>query len=140
MLNHPVVQILLVLVALVSAVGGIYSAIKSSKKTDAEAEATSDKTWITRLDALSKDLGKLQALSDERFERLVELETLITEHVTWDFRVVRMLREHGLECEDPPSLVYVRRKLAEEKNAIRQEMGLAGGGEELRDSEGSGGD
>lgn len=136
LLNNIVGQVFLVLISVISASGGIYATIMSRKKagaeamkTEAEAEHTSDKTWIQRLDALSTDLGRLQLLSDERFERLVELETLITDHVTWDFKVVRMLRGHGLDCEDPPSLVYVRRKLAEEKNAIKKEMGS----EEIKD-------
>jgi hypothetical protein len=122
--------VFLVLIALISASGGIYATVVSRKKTGAEAmkteveaEQTSDKTWIQRLDALSNDLGRLQLLSDERFERLVELEMLITEHVTWDFTVVRLLRQHGIDIHEPPSLVYVRRKLAEEKNAIKKEMG-----------------
>lgn len=129
-MNSLIGQVFLVLIALISASGGIYATVVSRKKTGAEAmkteveaEQTSDKTWIQRLDALSNDLGRLQLLSDERFERLVELEMLITEHVTWDFTVVRLLRQHGIDIHEPPSLVYVRRKLAEEKNAIKKEMG-----------------
>ena len=130
MLDSLIGQVFLVIVACISAVGGIYATVVSRGKTDAEAGKTSaekekleDATWITRLDALSNDLGRLQILSDERFERLVEIERLITDHVQWDFHVVRLLRQHDMEIDDPPSLVYVRRKLQEEKSALKRELG-----------------
>lgn len=116
-------QVVLVLIALISASGGIYATVVSRRKTEADTEQTTDQTWIARLEALSRDLGKLQLLSDERLERLVVLETLITDHLDWDFEVVRVLRKYDIAVDDPPSLVYVRRKLAEEKNAIQREMG-----------------
>lgn len=84
-----------------------------AEKTSKESEAVGDQTWISRLYALTGDFNLLQRLSDERFERLVEIETLITEHVSWDHQVVRLLRQHNILVDDPPSLVYVRRKLHE---------------------------
>lgn len=144
-MNHLVGQLFLLAVAVVSATGGIYATVANRKKTSAEAGKTeaekqhvSDATWIRRIEAISRDLGNLQTLSDERFERLVELERLITEHVAWDFKMVRLARQHGWDVDDPPSLVYVKRKLAEEKNAIKKEMGERRdevGGEEIPDGE-----
>ncbi|AYQ98612.1 hypothetical protein SEA_RIPARIAN_38 [Mycobacterium phage Riparian] len=127
-LESLITQAALVTVAAISAVGGIYSTYANRKqnsasadKTKKEGEQVGDQTWIRRLEALSQDFEKLQKLSDERFERLVEIEMLITEHVSWDFRIMRLLREHGIEAETPPSLVYVRHKL---KEAQEQEKSL----------------
>lgn len=129
MLDTLVGQLFLVIVAAISAAGGIYATYVSRKTTDAAAEKSSaesehieDQTWINRLDALSKDFNRLQKLSDSRFERLVELERLITEHVSWDFTMVRLAREHGWEIEDPPSLVYVKQELQKEKAIIEREI------------------
>ena len=123
-------QIVLVVVAAIAASGGVYATFASRKqgqataeKTGAEAEQIEDATWINRLNALGDELGRLQLLSDARFERLVEIEKLITDHVQWDFAMVRLARQHGWEVEDPPSLVYVKRKLQEEKAVLKQEMG-----------------
>lgn len=121
-------QLVLVLIAAISAGGGIYATVVSRRqvaanadKTDAEAEQLGDATWIARLDALSRDLQKLQSLSDQRFERMVAVEQLITDHVSWDFKVVRLLRQHDIAIEDPPSLVYVQRRIREEKATIERE-------------------
>lgn len=130
MINTLVGQIFLVLVTIASASGGLYSTwvsrkqiASNTKRTDVESEHMEDQTWISRLDALSRDLKRLQGLSDERFERLIEIETLITEHVQWDFKMVRECRARGWHVEDPPSLVYVKRKIQEEKAVIQKEMG-----------------
>ena len=123
-------QIVLVLVAAISAAGGIYATVVSRRqvrasadKTDAEKDQLEDATWIARLDALSRDLGKLQALSDARFERLVAIEQLITDHVEWDFMVMRECRSRGWNVPTPPSLVYVKRAVQEEKEAVAREIG-----------------
>jgi hypothetical protein len=129
-MNSLTGQLFLVLIAVVSASGGIYATVVSRNKIRAEVVKVqadtahvSDKTWIERLDALSRDLGRLQTLSDQRFAYLMELERLITAHVTWDFKVVRLLREHGIEVDEPPSLVYVKQKLTEVKSAMKRDMG-----------------
>lgn len=128
-MNSIITQVCLLLAALISSTGGIYAVVASRKRTDSEAkkfdkesEDIGDKTWIQRLDALSKDFAKLQVLSDERFQRLVEIEMLITEHVSWDFQMVRECRSRGWSVSDPPSLVYVKQKLKE-----AQERELANG-------------
>lgn len=133
-MNGLVPQLFLVAVSLIAAAGGIYATWSSRKqlaaqagKTGAETEQLEDATWIARLDALSRDLKKLQNLSDERFERMVAIETLVTNHVSWDFKVVRLLREHNIEVENPPSLVYVRAQIAEEKASIERERGTDSG-------------
>jgi len=115
MLNNVIVQIGLVLAAAISAAGGIYAVIASKDKTEAETEQLSDSTLIQRLNALSKDFDRLQQLSNERFIKLIEIETLVTRHVSWDFQVVRECRRRGWDIEDPPSLEYVRQKLDEAK-------------------------
>jgi hypothetical protein len=133
-LNSLYTQIGLVLVALISAAGGVYSIIASKSERDAQADKTAgeaeqinDQTWINRLSALGKDFDRLQTLSDERFARLVEIETLITEHVAWDFQIMRVLREHGIEVDSPPSLVYVRKKLKEAQSKEVEAKGIANG-------------
>lgn len=129
MLNSTITQIGLVTVAVISLTGSVVSLWSSRRnrkaeagRTEREAERIGDKTWIERLDALARDFDRLQQLSDERFAKLVEIEMLITEHVDWDWQVIRLLREHGIPVSDPPSLVYVRRKLQEAKDKEREQQ------------------
>jgi hypothetical protein len=108
--------------ALLGTCGGVYSVIvsrsareASTRKTAGEAAHVEDKTWIARLEALDKQFTKLQALSDERFNKIIEIEIAITEHVQWDHAVVREARKVGLHIPDPPSLDYIKRLAIEAK-------------------------
>lgn len=107
----------LVAVAASSSIGAVYAVIASRGNREAEAGKTvketehlGDQTWITRLEALDRDFAKLQALSDARFQRLLQIETLITEHISWDFMVQRKLRELGEDIPNPPSLAYIQQQ------------------------------
>lgn len=132
-MNALVAQLFLVVIAAISSAGGIYATFVSRRqnsanagKAEAETDHLEDSTWIQRLDALNRDFTKLQDLSDERFSRLVEIESMITKHVSWDFMALRLFREHNIEVDEPPSLVYVRRKLQAEKDAIKQILNDSG--------------
>lgn len=127
MLSHVATQVGLVLVALISAGGGIFSVMATRsqrqadvEKSERESEHIGDKTWIQRLEALSRDFEKLQRLSDARFSKLVDMEMLITEHVSWDWRVIRVLRENGIAIDPPPSLVAVRIQIKEAQQVEKE--------------------
>lgn len=114
--------IMLALAALISATGGIYAIIVSksthaaqTKKTANEAVAVGDTTWIQRLEALNRNFEALQTLSDDRFRKLVAIEELLADHVSWDWAAVRKFREHGIPIEDPPSLIVVQQLARENK-------------------------
>lgn len=114
-LDSVVAQFGLVAVTATSSLGAVYAVIASrgnreadAEKTERESEQLSDQTWINRLEALDRDFTKLQALSDARFQRLVQIETRITEHISWDFMVLRRLRKLGETVPDPPSLSAIQ--------------------------------
>lgn len=119
----------------IGTLGGVYSVVVSrgtreaaTRKTAGEAVHIEDRTWIDRLEALDKQFTKLQALSDDRFEKLVAIEMAITEHVQWDYEVVREGRKVGLHIPDPPSLQYIRRLTEEAKDRETENKQILNGG------------
>jgi hypothetical protein len=100
----------------------------STRKTASEATAVEDQVWIDRVNALSSDFKRLQELSDARFDRLVRIETAITEHLQWDHLVVRTCREgiciggerYSLDIPDPPSLQYIKQEVAAAKQTEQE--------------------
>lgn len=73
-----------------------------------ERELKREGWFQEQIAALRQELKETRLISDERWIRLSRLERLVNVHSEWDWRAVRLFREHNIPIEDPPSLMYLR--------------------------------
>jgi homoserine dehydrogenase len=72
-----------------------------------DRELKREEHWQKKLDAqeykFQGEIGELRA-------EVNGLKSYINEHIPWDWEAVRQLRLAGIEIENPPSLIYIRKE------------------------------
>lgn len=84
------------------------AAIKSREalSMDQDREQKRETHWQTKLD--DQELKLDQEIAELRAE-VNGLKQYINEHIPWDWDAVRQLRLAGIEIDNPPSLIYIRK-------------------------------
>jgi predicted Holliday junction resolvase-like endonuclease len=71
-----------------------------------DREQKREEHWQSKLDKQERKLrGEIGDLRAE----VNGLKSYINEHIPWDWEAVRQLRLAGIEIDNPPSLIYIRK-------------------------------
>lgn len=84
------------------------AAIKSREalSMDQDREQKRETHWQAKLDDQERKLD--EEIAELRAE-VNGLQRYINEHIPWDWDAVRQLRLAGIEIDNPPSLIYIRK-------------------------------